>query len=154
MSEYALKIIATEEGFEPRPYLCSEGYPTVGYGQKIGKKDADLKMFDFEMPEVVASVWMQQNIDSMLDKMESDDDIAAALESCNEVRESVLISMAYQMGVTGLSNFKNMLTAVELGDFDEAANQALDSRWARQTPERADRHAEMLRTGEILPYYS
>ena len=154
MSEYALKIIATEEGFESRPYLCSEGYPTVGYGQKIGKKGADLKMFDFEMPEVVASVWMQQTIDSMLDKMGSDDDIAAALESCNEVRESVLISMAYQMGVTGLSKFKNMLTAVELGDFDEAANQALDSRWARQTPERATRHAEMLRVGEILPYYS
>jgi len=153
MSEYALKIITIEEGFEPRPYLCSEGYPTVGYGQKIGKKDADLKMFDFEMPEVVASVWMQQTIDSMLDKMESDDDIAAALESCNEVREAVLISMAYQMGVTGLSKFKNMLTAVELGDFDEAANQALDSRWARQTPERATRHAEMLRVGEILPYY-
>ena len=62
--------------------------------------------------------------------------------------------MAYQMGVTGLSKFKNMLTAVELGDFDEAANQALDSRWARQTPERATRHAEMLRVGEILPYYS
>jgi len=154
MSEYALKIITIEEGFSARPYLCSEGYPTVGYGQRIGKKNAEIKLFDFFMPEPVASLWMQQNIDYILDEMEYNDDIASALESCNSIRESVLISMAYQMGVKGLSSFKDMLTAIEFGDFDQASEHALDSKWARQTPERADRHAEMLRTGEILPYYS
>lgn len=153
MSEIATRIIAREEGFEPRPYLCSEGYPTIGYGQKIGKQYADLSQFTFEIPEPVASLWMQKNIDDLLDKMEDNEDIAQALESCNEVREAVLVSMAYQMGVYGLSGFKNMLTAIEFGDWEEAADEALRSRWARQTPERAARHADMLNSGELLGYY-
>lgn len=153
MSEYALKIITIEEGFEPRPYLCSEGYPTVGYGQKIGKKDADISLFNFEIPEPVARLWMEDCVDALLDGMEGNDGISAALESCNEIREAVLVSMAYQMGVKGLSGFENMLRAVEFAEWDVAATEGLDSRWAAQTPERAERHMRMMETGYMKDYY-
>lgn len=153
MSELATTIIATEEGFRAKPYLCSEGYPTCGYGQKIGPKGADISLYQFETPEDVAQLWMQHNIDSMLDEMEYNDDIAAASEACNEVREAVLVSMCYQMGVSGLSGFKKMLSAIEFGDFETAAEEGLDSRWSLQTPARAERHMNMMLTGELEAYY-
>ena len=153
MSEIAQLIIAREEGFRDKPYLCSEGFPTVGYGQKIGTKGADISLYKFTIPQDVAELWMLHNIDSMIDAMEVDEDISAALESCNEVQEAVLVSMCYQMGVKGLSSFKRMLSAIEFGDFREAAREALDSRWRIQTPDRCERHAEMLETGALLKYY-
>ena len=45
--------------------------------------------------------------------------------------------MVYQMGTTGVSNFKNTLTAIQSGDYKLAAVEMLDSKWAKQTPDRA-----------------
>jgi lysozyme len=52
-------------------------------------------------------------------------------------RQNALIEMAYQLGVTGTLNFKRMWLAIEAGDFEQARLEALDSKWARQTPKRA-----------------
>jgi len=56
-----------------------------------------------------------------------------------------LLNMAYQLGVSGLLNFSKMLTALQAGDREEAAREALDSLWAKQTPNRARRVALLLR---------
>lgn len=69
-------------------------------------------------------------------------------DALNEVRQAALISMAYQLGMSGLLAFHNMLGMMEADDFGAASISALDSRWARQTPARAMRTAEMIRTGE------
>jgi lysozyme len=52
------------------------------------------------------------------------------------------------MGVAGLLKFKGTLGAVQRGDYDAAARGMLSSRWAQQTPARARRTAEAMRTGE------
>ena len=57
--------------------------------------------------------------------------------------------MAYQIGVNGLLKFKKMISAIEFGDWEEAERQALDSKWAKQTPARAHRHAKVIRTGDV-----
>lgn len=64
------------------------------------------------------------------------------------VRRAVLISMAFQMGINSLLDFKLTLKAVEARRYEDAAEHMLDSRWAKQTPARARRLAEMMRTGE------
>lgn len=58
--------------------------------------------------------------------------------------QRALVSMAYQLGVSGLLNFRRMLAALERGDRYEAAVEALDSRWANQTRARAERIAAMI----------
>ncbi|MEO3956522.1 glycoside hydrolase family protein, partial [Chromobacterium piscinae] len=73
--------------------------------------------------------------------------IAAALKQCNPARADVLLSMAYQMGVDGLAGFKNTLAMITAGNFTGAAAGMLNSKWAKQTPKRAQRHAEVMRTG-------
>lgn len=56
--------------------------------------------------------------------------------------------MAFQMGRAKLEGFNRMLLCVRAGDWQGAYDNALDSKWARQTPARANRIATMLLTGE------
>ena len=143
--EPASTIIALEEGFRTNPYYCSLGYPTVGYGIKIGDKGDPLPKF--KIPHKVAFEWLQYEIASVEDKLYK------FISDLSPVRQSVLISMGYQMGTTGLFKFKNMWKAIEEEDFSTAYHEMLDSLWARQTPKRAQRHAEMFLNDELLEFY-
>ena len=138
-------LIAREEGFSASPYLCSEGYPTVGYGQRIGPQGVDVSLYEFEIPEPVARQWLQENIRQIENSLSR----YSWYQQCNADRAAVLVSMAYQIGLSGLLRFRKMIAAIEDNDWPEAERQALDSRWARQTPRRAAHHAEVLRTGVL-----
>lgn len=78
--------------------------------------------------------------------------IISALNNCNDARRDMLISMAYQMGVPGLAGFKNTLAMISQGNFDGASRGMLNSLWVKQTPERAQRHAEVMRSGNYDIY--
>ena len=63
------------------------------------------------------------------------------------IRAAVLYNMAFQLGINGLLNFKNTLRLIESGNFELAAQEMLNSLWAKsQTPERAKRLSEQMRT--------
>jgi len=66
----------------------------------------------------------------------------------DEARRGVLLAMAFQMGVDGLLGFVSTLKMVQAGDYAGAARGMLNSLWARQTPERAMRMSEQMRTGD------
>jgi len=54
--------------------------------------------------------------------------------------------MVFQLGMTGVSKFKNTLKAVKEEDWDTAADEMLDSVWAEQTPERANELSSTMRS--------
>lgn len=141
------KLLQYEEGFREKPYLCSEGYPTVGTGIRIGPKGAALSNYQFTVPREVDAVWLQYKLNECMRDMLRNERISKAINVLDEARTAVLVSMAYQMGVAGLAQFKNTLYLVETKQFEEAAKAMLDSKWARQTPNRAKRHAEQMRSG-------
>lgn len=64
------------------------------------------------------------------------------------VRQGVLLNMSFQLGVAGLLNFVNTLELLRRRDYTACAKAMLQSKWAKQTPERAYRLAEQMRTGE------
>lgn len=66
----------------------------------------------------------------------------------DDARKAVLLNMAFQLGIAGLMNFKNTLAKIESGDYEGAAANMLKSKWAEQTPNRAKRMAEQMRTGK------
>ena len=73
--------------------------------------------------------------------------------SLDAARRAVLVNMAFNMGLgvhgqSGLLGFARMLAAVERGDYDRAAAEMMDSRWARQVGPRAHRRARQMQTGE------
>ncbi len=144
------KMLEVEEGFRSKPYICSEGYPTIGIGWKIGRHNQSLN--DFENMTVCQATayaqcdFMVAGITAQLSNRLS------FFYDLNEARQCVLISMAYQMGINGLMKFKNMIDAIEEGCWTDAAHEGLDSRWSKQTPERAERQMKTLLHGTWSEY--
>ena len=59
--------------------------------------------------------------------------------------QDVIYEMCYQMGVTGVSKFKKTLAYLENEEFKKASIEMLDSRWARQTPNRARKLSNIVK---------
>lgn len=138
-------LLEKEEGYRGKAYYCSEGYPTIGIGQKIGPKGSNLNHYDFTISKPLAKAWLMDSvIDTELELAKLD-----WFQSLDLDRRTVIISMAYQIGITGLLKFENMIAAIDRGHWNQAATEALDSRWAKQTPKRAGRHSRVI-SGELL----
>jgi lysozyme len=122
------------EGLRLKPYRCTEGYLTIGIGLNL----------DAGITEEEAIWLLQSRLKGIIAQLERYE----WYTKLDPVRQKVMIDMAYNLGTTGLLKFRKMIAAIELGDYGAAADQMLDSRWARQVKTRADRLAEMMRTGE------
>ena len=57
---------------------------------------------------------------------------------------SVVVEMVSQMGIEGVSQFKNFINALEVGDYKKASQEMKDSRWGKQTPKIADTLAKKM----------
>jgi lysozyme len=163
----AAKLLGFEEGYRDKPYYCTEGFPTAGIGQRLGPRHAPLSQYQFTVPRTVAEVWVRCHLDDMVLRIETDPAYAQIRNVLNYLRTvayagssdyedpriAVLLSMGYQMGLDGLAQFKNTLKFMQQGDFIKAAVNMLASKWAQQTPNRAKRHAEQMRSGKWCKEY-
>lgn len=136
-----IEVLRKEEGFRSTPYYCSEGYPTIGYGFKIGNKNDPLPNRSITREE--AEIQLKEIIKG-LELLLSD---MSGYKECTLARQAILLSIAYQIGFAGLLKFKNMLSAIDKQEYLVAADCMLDSLAARQTPERWSRNAKVMRTG-------
>lgn len=127
--------IKSDEGFVPHAYRDHLGYLTIGYGFLI---DEDRRG---RIPKEVAEYWLHWEIGRIEQRLMKE---LWWHTQPKEVRNA-LINMAYQLGISGLLSFRRMISHLQLGDRNAAADEALDSRWARQTPERANRISAAIR---------
>lgn len=128
-----------DEGEVLHAYQDHLGYWTIGIGILIDKrKGGGLR------PE--ESEFIFRNRLNLLDAELSDR--LPWIARLDPARKGVLINMAFQMGVTGLLGFKNTLAMVEAGKYQDAAKGMLESKWAKQTPARAQRLSNQMATGE------
>ena len=127
--------VASDEGFMPIPYRCTSGKLSIGYGTNIQDgitREEALLLMRHRLGKVVAA------LESRL----------PFWPNLSPERKHVLANMGYQLGITGLLGFRQMLAALERGDYEAAAREMLDSKWAkRDTPGRAGRLAERMRRG-------
>ena len=146
-----LRVIKREEGFRAEPYYCSNGFPTIGFGKRIGPKGADLSLYQFTVTEELAAFWVEEEVNVLIPILT---DAIPCFATLSEDRQAIVVSMAYQMGVRGLLGFSNMLKFLEVGYYLGVKTEALDSVWARKdSPLRARRHAEVLYHGSISKVY-
>jgi len=128
-----LENIKKHEGFVEHVYDDSLGIPTIGYGFAI--KDLTL---DEDIAEEI-----------LIRKLEKLKRNATArfkwLEDMPVEVQEVILNMCYQLGVTGTSKFRKAISALQEGDWEDAANEMLDSLWARQTPNRAKELSDTIR---------
>jgi len=126
--------IKKHEGLRLTPYEDSEGILTVGYGR-------NLEAVPFSQDEV--DLMFTNDFRRARQGAES----FTAYTQLNETRRGVLIEMVFQMGVSGVSKFKRFLDAAYNRDWARAADEMLDSKWAKQTPERAKELARIFLRG-------
>jgi len=147
----AVGILTHEQGFREEPYLCSEGYVTIGYGTKLHCDQCqDPSRFTIRVTEMIAMSLLHHELQRVVPQLEKID----GWELLSPQRKAVIVSMAYQMGVSGVKGFRNMWEAIRNEDYHTAASEMMDSRWARQTPERAGRHAVIMETNNLGTLYA
>lgn len=151
LKSIAFKIISFEEGFKANPYYCSENFPTIGIGRRVGNKGDPLQnlMVSLSDEEGLLHRW----IDSTTSTIQKYPAIYNAWIKMNDARKAVLLSMIYQLGINGTINFKKFLIAASNSDWDSARAEMLDSKAARQTPNRFKRQSGVMYLGSINGIY-
>ena len=133
-----LDQLKRHEGFVGYAYTDHLGYLTIGYGRLIDGERGG------RITETEASLLLNNDVDRVIDALS---DKLPRLHKHPDSVQNALINMAFQLGISGLLNFTNMLSALERYDYNTAADEALDSLWAQQTPERAREVSSMIRSG-------
>lgn len=133
ITDLTLPRVKIEEGFRPYPYKDTTGHLTVGYGLNL----------DSPMPERLASVILQWQLDEVEFTLQS----FPWWQACDPPRQSVLLDMAFNMGLSGLLGFRMFLAACVAKDWQAAHDEMLKSAWATQVGERAQRLAHTMLTG-------
>lgn len=130
--------LRADEGEKFQLYKDSEGYWSIGIGRLLDpakggfiRPDESALMFNNDRD---AAYYGLKKALPWLDKLD-------------QVRQEVLINMAFQMGVTGVLGFTNTLQFIKIGSYGAAADGMLNSKWAKQTPNRAERLSDQMRDG-------
>ncbi|WP_456390347.1 glycoside hydrolase family protein [Hydrogenimonas sp.] len=123
--------IKRDEGFRGMPYQDTKGIWTIGFGNKLPLDRAEAELIT-EKRINAATVELKE-------KLYFFDDLP-------DEAKKILINMAYNLGVNGLMKFKRMLDALEFEDYDEAANEMVDSVWYREVGKRAKRLVKRMRS--------
>jgi len=116
-------------------YTDAVGKRTIGYGRNLD----DRGISDSEARTMLHND-INEALNDLMDHFEW-------FGSMNQVRQGVLINMCFNLGITRLRLFRNMIAALEAEDYDLAADEMLDSLWARQVKGRATELAEQMRSG-------
>ena len=120
-----LDRIKHHEGFRSKVYKCTEGYDTIGYGFAIK---------DLELDEDISEMILMQKLDNLMTRIGK---TFVWWRSADSTVRDVVVEMCYQLGVSGFSKFKKTIDHLENKRYGKASAEMLDSRWAKQTPNRA-----------------
>lgn len=131
--------IKIHEGFCDTVYKDTLGKRTIGYGHLCtdNEKWEDGKAYTIEYLNDV----FEGDFNEAIRQTEQ---LIGNLVLHKEANE-IIIEMVFQLGMSGVSKFKKMWAALKDQNYTEAANQMLDSKWAKQTPNRAQDLAEIMR---------
>lgn len=128
------KQLREHEGVEKYPYKDTTGHLTIGVGRNLTDRGLSDDEIEYLLTNDIASATTS----------------ARALPfyaSLNDVRRMVIIDMVFNLGIFGLRQFRRMMAALYVNDYELAAEEMLDSLWAKQVGKRAHTLARQMRTG-------
>ena len=148
----AIERLKRHEGLSLMPYRCPAGYLTIGYGHNLVTNPIT------EDEKRVLGDWahgITQNGAVFLLR----NDIYRTCQECKKAfpfwtsldpeRQYAVLDMAFNMGIHKLLKFKKMLAALEMGDYQGAAKEVLNSKYAKDVGMRAKRIARTIEKGEF-----
>lgn len=129
------KDLLNAEGIRLKPYRDTVGKLTIGVGRNLE---------DVGITEVEAFFMLENDIKNILKELEN----ISIFLNLSEPRQRVIAELAFNLGIKGLMKFKGMWKAIQLKDWNGAAEGMLDSLWAKQVGKRAIRLSTCMRLGE------
>ena len=140
--ERLMESVKKHEGYRNKVYLDTLGKRTVGVGH-LCTEDwwEDDKEYEEEFLMKILEEDLQEAIEGASTLMLQHD--------CSDIDEKaheILIEMVFQLGKNGVSKFRNMWKALAEKNYIGASCEMLDSKWAKQTPNRAKSMAELMKS--------
>ena len=136
-----LESVKKHEGYRNKVYLDTLGKRTVGVGHLCVE---DFWEDDKEYEEKFLMTILEHDLETAI-KGAKDLMSENGCMDMNEKAHEIIIEMVFQLGKTGVSKFKNMWKALSELNYVGASYEMLDSRWAKQTPNRAKAMAKTMK---------
>jgi GH24 family phage-related lysozyme (muramidase) len=142
MSDLIVKLLGEEEGRSATVYKDTKKLWTIGIGCLVDARIRGAGLCD-------AAIDAQFAHDSI--QARNDAEALPGFLRCNDIRQTVLVSMCFQLGdLHGWPDFK---AALAMDDYEAAATAGRDSDWYKiETPKRAKREMDMLQSGQWIPH--
>lgn len=131
-----IEQLKIHEGMKLKPYKCTAGKLTIGIGRNLE---------DVGISEDEANMLLRHDI------QEATRQLLHAfpwMGEFNDARISAMINFTFNVGIGTVKKFENTLAYMQSGEWDKAADEMMDSRWARQVGNRAVEVTEQIRTGK------
>ncbi len=137
INKIAVEMLKKHEGLRLKPYRCTAGKLTIGYGRNLE---------DVGISEREALQMLKHDVNNYRDLLAVRYEW---FEGLAPARKVVCINMAFNLGMKGFHGFKQMRMFIKKGIFSEAAKEMLNSKWAKQVGYRADELAKIMEEGKI-----
>lgn len=135
--EMSLKLrrsLMAHEGVTRYPYTDHLGKVTIGIGYNLSDRGLD---------EGLINQLYEKDVKYFYERLYED---FLWFKNISSDRQIILIDMCF-MGYKKFCTFKKMLDALSHGNYDKAADEMLNSKWAEQVKGRAIRLAQAMRDG-------
>lgn len=136
MKEIVIAQLKRQEGLRLKPYRCSAGKLTIGYGRNLEDNGISRE----EAEEMLAN-----DVDAAERAVRGR---YSWFEKLNKERQAVIINMVFNLGIDGFDKFRKTIGYIERGDFENAGEEMLTSNWAKQVGGRAKELSEIMKKGE------
>ena len=126
-----------DEGYKYEIYLDHLGYPTFGGGHLITEKDEEHgKEVGTPISKERIEKCLQQDIKIVCEELDMNEPWWRNLDNN---RQRVVANMCFNLGYPRFSKFKKFIAAMQVSQWEKAAEEMMDSKWATQVGERAIR---------------
>ena len=145
MSTLAERVME-HEGFVNTIYKDTLGFATIGFGHKVTEHDYFEEEVEYSREEL-EKLFHQDLEHAQL--------LCENMFMCDlsydppELLKDIYTEMIFQLGPGGVSKFKKTFDFVKMKQFKNASIEMLDSRWNKQTPNRAKALSDLMATVKI-----
>ena len=141
INDKLIEMLKVHEGVETHAYKCSASKITIGVGRNIDPEGG------IGLSEDEIDYLLQNDIDRITTELDFE---YGWFSDLNEARQDAMIDISFNLGQTRLRKFQKALTAMAQSNWNTAADEFMDSKWAQQVGTRAIRVTEMIRSGEYI----
>ena len=133
-----IEQLKIHEGMKLKPYLCTSKKLTIGIGRNLD---------DVGISEEEAEMLLKNDI------YEATNQLLNAfpwMTTFSDVRISAMINFTFNVGIGTVRKFSNTIEYLKNEDWEAAADEMMDSKWAEQVGDRAIQITEQIKTGRWL----